>query len=117
MGGNGWKMKISTESLSGFFFGIIVFAIIIGIFVLIISKIPNQEEWGRQSQLTYDKCCNGNPCTDTYYDEEDGKCHSTFYLPHLTKWYVTIPIVLGVAFILTLIIRFIPFYHLEPEPK
>src|SRR3990167_9774748 len=28
-------------------------------------------------QLTYDKCCEGDVCSDTYYNREDEKCYST----------------------------------------
>ena len=27
------------------------------------------------AQLTYDKCCDGNMCSDTYYSEKDNLCH------------------------------------------
>jgi len=41
----------------------------LGIYVL--DKQMESPEW------TYEFCCGGNPCSDTYYSKEDGLCHLT----------------------------------------
>lgn len=51
---------------------------------MILNKMPTQQEYDRQMQLTADHCCYGQYCTDTYYSEDDDKCHSTFF--DLSDW-------------------------------
>jgi len=43
---------------------------------LIIAKIPYAID-NTKNQNTYEACCEGNPCTDTYYTPEDNLCHLT----------------------------------------
>ena len=56
---------------------LMVLILFVAICILTISQLDLQisEESQKLTQLTYDKCCDGNPCTDTYYSEEDNKCH------------------------------------------
>ena len=96
---------MKTEYIYSIISSILVILVIISIIIFILSKVPNQVEFDRQTQLTYDKCCNGNMCSDTYYSEKDNLCHSTFVYNLLTKWYFTIPLVFGVAIVLGLIVR------------
>jgi hypothetical protein len=53
--------------------------IIIVYLVLTISyQLPyyfNESYPSFNTSLTYEKCCNGSFCTDTYYLEEDNLCH------------------------------------------
>lgn len=82
--------------------------IIIILMILIVGQRLTSEEFQENIQLNYDKCCNGNPCSDTYYSKEDNKCHFvTPYNPFFTQWYITIPIIIGVAIILVLITKYI----------
>jgi len=66
---------MKTEYIYSIISSILVILVIISIIIFILSKVPNQVEFDRQTQLTYDKCCNGNMCSDTYYSEKDNLCH------------------------------------------
>ena len=52
---------------------IIICLVFIGI--TIIFLMVGGESTSSSAQLTYDKCCNGNMCSDTYYSEKDNLCH------------------------------------------
>ncbi len=54
---------------------LLILAIIVSIIILVVGAligIPVIE----QSNM-YLQCCNGTPCTDTYYDIETNLCHLT----------------------------------------
>ena len=47
-----------------------------------------------EQQITYEKCCGGSPCTDTYY--EDGKCKSTFP-DYNTGFIIWLPVIICIG--------------------
>jgi hypothetical protein len=48
----------------------------IGIVILILIQMGVQIQ--ESNNLTYEKCCGGNVCSDTYYDQKDNKCKYVF---------------------------------------
>lgn len=94
-----------------------IFSILLGLGVLtiiglaicsVLSAIPTSD----RIQLNYDKCCGGNPCTDTYYSEKDGLCHSTFEHTSFYPWNsplktLMVVVILGVALTILLYIKFL----------
>jgi hypothetical protein len=53
--------------------GIIVFLIVISVGYIVLNSFSYQVI----NQMTYDNCCNGMSCSDTYYTYSDNKCHLT----------------------------------------
>ena len=52
---------------------IIILVITLSIIIIIGLCMVNKLE----KNLVYLECCDGNPCTDTYYSQEDNLCHLT----------------------------------------
>ena len=50
---------------------IIILVITLSIIIIIGLCMVNKLE----KNLVYLECCDGNPCTDTYYSQEDNMCH------------------------------------------
>ena len=88
---------------------IIIFCFLIGIIFLIGFVIVERMgiDYEKYSQVTYEKCCGGTPCSDTYYNEETGECiigsPDTNVIPLIFSW-VGLGIVFGTAFVLTIIV-------------
>jgi hypothetical protein len=55
---------------------ILIGVMLIVIITLILNMIGNfiKLDYAKMN-LTYAKCCNNSICSDTYYTEEDNKCH------------------------------------------
>lgn len=57
---------------------ILILSIIIILIITIVAWIapepPIPDYWSDEAALTYNKCCNGSYCTDTYYDPKIDKC-------------------------------------------
>jgi len=99
------KEKETNLTMTNIFIGLLVFIIILVVLISILQVMGDRikEECNKQGNLgiihywdsdidcsqyyqdymevenkwiqTYDKCCNGNYCTDTYYTPEDNLCH------------------------------------------
>ena len=57
----------------------IFFWFFIIVIIISVTLIKGEQKYGDVSynefrNLTYEKCCDGVPCTDTYYDEEEKVC-------------------------------------------
>lgn len=57
---------------------ILILTVLVTIFLSPIGPNHNIQE-------TYNKCCDGNMCSDTYYLEEDGLCHLSLCEGYLFK--------------------------------
>jgi uncharacterized protein YkuJ len=96
---------------------VVMIAVLIGIIALILAQMGIQIQ--QASQITYEKCCGGVPCSDTYYDEETKTCKLVFeeqqkYYPFAHLDLISLGIVFGVALLLTLGIKyFIPYSEEE----
>jgi len=82
------------EILETIFAWIVIISICFGVITLIIVGFIQQREFVKNqfSSVTYDKCCGGVPCSDTYYSEEDNLCHlvlceNSFYAKQLNCTY------------------------------
>ena len=88
---------------------VIVLGVIIGAIALVLST------WGHdaynQQQQTFDNCCNGSPCSDTYWNGT--ACVSTIgqdtnWIPiQFSSWWLPLTAVFSAAAILTLVVYFI----------
>lgn len=91
---------------------IILISVTILILILVITLILNKlgVDVMKSSQITYEKCCGGSPCSDTYYNEETKECiighPDTNFIPWQYKG-LSILILIGVAIVLSLIVHFI----------
>jgi hypothetical protein len=104
---------MKNEFLINLGISIIMICVLIGITVLILSQMGIQIQ--QSSQITYEKCCGGVPCSDTYYDEESKSCKNVFeernnYYPYSKFSLLYLIIAFGTALILTFAVRyFIPY--------
>src|SRR3972149_3401569 len=98
-------MKPETKSA---ILSIVVSAAVLVIFIIISIIVLNQMgiETNEQQQLTYDKCCGGNQCSDTYYNSETGDCTITSPDTNYISFnfnLVTLAITFGVAIVLLIV--------------
>ena len=49
----------------------IILAVVIGLILVVLNKLVHLTP----DLITYEACCEGNPCTDTYFSPEDRLCH------------------------------------------
>lgn len=82
---------------------VVVLAILIVVIALMISQMGIQIQ--ESQQLTYEKCCNNIPCSDTYYDLETKTCKLVFeeqqkYYPFNKLNLISLVIVFGVSLVL-----------------
>ena len=59
-----------------------ILLVFIAIVICLVNKVPTKEqsdEFIKYNKLISEHCCNGQYCTDTIYNEKDGKCYSTLY--------------------------------------
>lgn len=54
----------------------IIALLMISTLFMIVSAIVEQQNDKAVNQ-TFEKCCDGHSCTDTYYDEENDRCIMT----------------------------------------
>jgi len=99
-------MKTPTlDTIAQWVIGLVVLTIIITITLVILEYAPSSADM----QQTYDKCCNGSMCSDTYYSQEDKKCHSTFenQVFNFQSFFITLGIGILATFFLTIIVNWI----------
>jgi hypothetical protein len=89
---------------------IVLIAVLIGIGFLILAQMGVQIQ--QSSQVTYEKCCGGSPCSDTYYDEESKSCKNVFdernnYYPYSKFSLLYLLIAVGVAVVLAVGVRYL----------
>ena len=99
---------MNKHTIFSIFLMIGVLGIVTFLIFNILVAIPSSD----RMQLNYDKCCGGNPCTDTYYSEKDGLCHSTFEHTSFYPWNsplktLMVVVILGVALTILLYIKFL----------
>jgi hypothetical protein len=104
---------MKNEFLINLGISIIMICVLIGITVLILNQMGIDIQ--QSSQITYEKCCGGVPCSDTYYDEETKTCKNVFeerqnYYPYSKFSLLYLIIAFGTALLLTFLVRFfIPY--------
>lgn len=100
---------MNKEFLINLGMSIIMICILIGIVVLILHSMGIQIN--QSSQVTYEKCCGGVPCSDTYYDEETKTCKNVFeernnYYPYSKFSLLYLIIAMGTGLVLAFGVRF-----------
>lgn len=112
-------MKVEKKKeKSNLLFSILQAALIICVLIIVttISIYVMGVEIQSQSLVTYEKCCNNMPCSDTYYDEESKTCKNVFeeqmrYSPFGNWGVPSLLIVIGVAIIFLVITHFLTLAH------
>lgn len=104
------KIKINYKLLQNITIQIITISFLIIIISVILIQMCIQIQ--ETSQVTYEKCCGGVPCSDTYWDEETQSCKYVFeeqqkYYPFANLNLINILIIIFVCFIMTLIIHYL----------
>ena len=110
----GERNKMNINILMNIVMSVMVGAILIGIIVSILTDMGIKIK--ESNQITYDKCCNGSPCSDTYYDTETKTCKNVFderndYYPYSKFSLLYLIIAFGIA--LVLVVRYM--CPVEPE--
>ena len=96
---------------------IIMIVVLMGTLILILAQMGIQIQ--QSLQITYEKCCGGVPCSDTYYDEDTKTCKLVFEeqqknYPFGNLNIISLVITFGVALVLAFGIKyFIPEEHNE----
>jgi hypothetical protein len=112
---------MKSEFLINIGISIIMICILIGIGVAILSQMGIQIQ--QSSQVTYEKCCGGVPCSDTYYDEETKTCKNVFeernnYYPYSKFSLLYLIIAFGTVFVLLFVVRFfVPYIYPVDEKQ
>jgi len=80
---------------------------IVMLVVIIFLNLKILQDSGDYMQVNFDKCCNGQPCTDTYWDAKQDKCIYTMDNPlsgYNFSWW-TILIIILFSLVLIIIVR------------
>jgi hypothetical protein len=112
---------MNYELLQNILISVVMITILIGITVLILYQMGIQIQ--NSSQVTYEKCCGGVPCSDTYYDEETKSCKLVFeernkYYPYSKFSLLYLVIAFGSALGLVFVVKyFIPSEYPADESQ